>query len=121
MLEWSDFVQQYDVVITTYQVLRSDFNVARAPPVRPRREDVKYVNIERPRSPLVMVEWNRVIMDEVQMVGGAKLEYVTRPVLEKVTHSNGPYLLPIGIWSRSFHDSRRMRYPEPPLVHKWPI
>ncbi|KAF6756271.1 SNF2 family N-terminal domain-containing protein [Ephemerocybe angulata] len=74
LLVWHDFVQQYDIVITTYQVLRSDFNVARAPPVRPRREDVKYVNVERPRSPLVMVEWNRVIMDEVQMVGGAKLE-----------------------------------------------
>jgi E3 ubiquitin-protein ligase SHPRH len=94
LLEWSDFVQQYDVVITTYQVLRSDFNVARAPPVRPRREDVKYVNIERPRSPLVMVEWNRVIMDEVQMVGGAKLEYVTRPLLGRVTHSDSSFYHP---------------------------
>jgi E3 ubiquitin-protein ligase SHPRH len=75
-LEWCEYVHQFDVVITTYQFLRSDFNVARAVPVRPRREDVVYVNVERPRSPLVMVEWNRVIMDEVQMVGGGKTEYV---------------------------------------------
>ncbi|KAJ2921288.1 hypothetical protein H1R20_g15804, partial [Candolleomyces eurysporus] len=74
LLEWCDYVQQFDIVVTTYQVLRSDFNVARAPPVRPRREDVVYLNVDRPRSPLVMVEWNRVIMDEVQMVGGANLE-----------------------------------------------
>ena len=75
-LEWCEYVHQFDVVITTYQILRSDFNVARAAPLRPRREDVVYVNVERPRSPLVMVEWNRVIMDEVQMVGGGKTEYV---------------------------------------------
>ncbi|KAH6907324.1 SNF2 family N-terminal domain-containing protein [Coprinopsis sp. MPI-PUGE-AT-0042] len=74
LLEWCDYVQQFDVVVTTYQVLKTDFNVARAAPVRPRREDVVYVNIERPRSPLVMVEWNRVVMDEVQMVGGGKVE-----------------------------------------------
>ncbi|EAU87406.2 hypothetical protein CC1G_02165 [Coprinopsis cinerea okayama7 len=74
LLEWCDYVQQFDVVITTYQVLKTDFNVARAAPLRPRREDVVYLNIERPRSPLVMVEWNRVIMDEVQMVGGGKVE-----------------------------------------------
>lgn len=73
-LKWCEYVHQFDVVITTYQILRSDFNVARAAPVRPRREDVVYVNVERPRSPLVMVEWNRVIMDEVQMVGGGKTE-----------------------------------------------
>lgn len=74
LLEWCDYVQQFDVVVTTYQVLKTDFNVARAAPIRPRREDVVYVNIERPRSPLVMVEWNRVVMDEVQMVGGGKVE-----------------------------------------------
>lgn len=75
-LDWSKYVQQYDIVITTYAVLRSDFNVARASIQRPRREDVSYANVERPRSPLVMVEWVRVIMDEVQMVGGGKTEYV---------------------------------------------
>ena len=74
ILDWCSYVHTFDVVITTYAVLRSDFNVARAVPDRPRREDVVYTNVERPRSPLVMVEWNRVVMDEVQMVGGGKTE-----------------------------------------------
>ncbi|KAG6884047.1 hypothetical protein C0993_001835, partial [Termitomyces sp. T159_Od127] len=72
--DWCSYVNDFDVVITTYAVLRSDFNVALAAPVRPRREDVVYSNVERTRSPLVMVEWYRVIMDEVQMVGGGKIE-----------------------------------------------
>ncbi|KAG6826270.1 hypothetical protein H0H92_000500 [Tricholoma furcatifolium] len=72
--DWCSYVHGFDVVITTYAVLRSDFNVALAAPVRPRREDVIYSTIERTRSPLVLVEWYRVIMDEVQMVGGGKVE-----------------------------------------------
>jgi E3 ubiquitin-protein ligase SHPRH len=72
--DWCAYVHTFDIVITTYAVLRSDFNVARAAPDRPRREDVVYTNVDRPRSPLVMVEWNRVVMDEVQMVGGGKTE-----------------------------------------------
>ena len=71
VVEWSDFVHGYDVVITTYQTLRSDLYVAHPDPKRPRRTAVVY---ERPRSPLVMVEWKRVVMDEVQMVGGGKAE-----------------------------------------------
>jgi E3 ubiquitin-protein ligase SHPRH len=67
--EWPEFVHGYDVVITTYQTLRSDLSVAYPDPKRPRRTAVVY---ERPRSPLVMVEWKRVVMDEVQMVGGGK-------------------------------------------------
>jgi E3 ubiquitin-protein ligase SHPRH len=76
MMDWCNYVQQYDVVITTYNVLRTDLNIARAALRRPRREDVTYANIERPRSPLVTVEWLRVIMDEVQMAGGGKAESV---------------------------------------------
>jgi E3 ubiquitin-protein ligase SHPRH len=74
--DWPNYVNDFDVVIVTYPVLRSDFNVALAAPVRPRRADVKYSNVERPRSPLVMCEWYRVVMDEVQMVGGGKTEFV---------------------------------------------
>jgi len=74
VMDWCTYVNTFDVVITTYQVLRQDFNVARPVPVRPRREDVVYSNVECPRSPLVMCEWNRVVMDEVQMVGGGKTE-----------------------------------------------
>ena len=71
VIEWPNFVHGYDVVITTYQTLRSDLYVAHPVPKRPRRTAVVY---ERPRSPLVMVEWKRVVMDEVQMVGGGKAE-----------------------------------------------
>ncbi|KAJ7074914.1 SNF2 family N-terminal domain-containing protein [Mycena belliarum] len=76
-LDWCSYVQGFDVVITTYQTLKTDVNVARAAPKRPRREDVVYSNVERPRSPLILVEWNRVVMDEVQMVGGGNVEYVS--------------------------------------------
>ncbi|KAJ7026292.1 SNF2 family N-terminal domain-containing protein [Mycena alexandri] len=72
--DWCSYVQGYDVVVTTYQTLKTDVNVARAVPPRPRREDVVYSNVERPRSPLILVEWNRVVMDEVQMVGGGQVE-----------------------------------------------
>ncbi|KAJ6591817.1 SNF2 family N-terminal domain-containing protein [Mycena vulgaris] len=74
VLDWPSFVQGFDVVITTYQTLKRDLNVARAAPKRPRREDVVYSNVERPRSPLILVEWNRVVMDEVQMAGGGHVE-----------------------------------------------
>jgi E3 ubiquitin-protein ligase SHPRH len=74
VLDWCSYINTFDICITTYNVLRSDFNVARAPPVRPRREDAKYSSLSRPRSPLVMCEWYRVIMDEVQMAGGGNIE-----------------------------------------------
>ncbi len=79
IIDWCTWVNTFDVVVTTYNVLKTDFNVARAAPVRPRRTDVVYSNVERPRSPLVMCEWQRVVMDEVQMVGGGKTEYVSCP------------------------------------------
>ncbi|KAJ7050573.1 SNF2 family N-terminal domain-containing protein [Mycena amicta] len=72
--DWPLYCQQFDVVIVTYATLRSELNVARAPPKRPRREDVVYSNLERDRSPLIRVDWDRVIMDEVQMVGGGNVE-----------------------------------------------
>ncbi|KIY47840.1 hypothetical protein FISHEDRAFT_44377 [Fistulina hepatica ATCC 64428] len=70
--DWSTYVHEYDVVITTYRVLQQDLFVARPPPSRPRRADVVYTSLDRARSPLVSVEWDRVVMDEVQMVGGGK-------------------------------------------------
>lgn len=74
VFDWCSYINTFDICITTYNILRSDFNVARAPPVRPRREDVKYSSANRPRSPLVICEWYRVIMDEVQMAGGGNTE-----------------------------------------------
>lgn len=73
-MTWCDFINQYDVCITTYTTLQQDLGVARPPIQRPRREVATYETIERDRSPLIMVEWHRVIMDEVQMVGGGKTE-----------------------------------------------
>ncbi|KAI0370965.1 hypothetical protein BV20DRAFT_943332 [Pilatotrama ljubarskyi] len=72
--DWCAYVNTFDVCITTYTVLQHDLGVARPPPNRPRRAFVDYGNSSRSRSPLVMCEWYRVIMDEVQMVGGGKAE-----------------------------------------------
>ena len=74
IVDWCTFVNRYDVCITTYNVLQHDLSFARPPPVRPRRAGVSYANTDRSRSPLIMCEWYRVIMDEVQMVGGGKTE-----------------------------------------------
>ena len=76
ILDWPNYINQFDVCITTYNVLRLDLSVARAPPKRPRRQDVEYKILTRPRSPLVMCEWYRVIMDEVQMMGTGRSEFV---------------------------------------------
>ncbi|KAI0632763.1 SNF2 family N-terminal domain-containing protein [Trametes polyzona] len=72
--DWCTYVNTYDVCITTYTVLQHDLGVARPPPTRPRRAFVEYGASSRARSPLVMCEWYRVVMDEVQMVGGGKAE-----------------------------------------------
>ncbi|KAI0641041.1 SNF2 family N-terminal domain-containing protein [Trametes meyenii] len=72
--DWCAYVNTFDVCITTYSVLQQDLGVARPPPKRPRRAFVDYGDTSRARSPLVMCEWYRVIMDEVQMVGGGKAE-----------------------------------------------
>lgn len=61
IVDWCAYAHSFDVVITTYNVLQLDLNVARAPPSRPRRDGVVYANVERPRSPLIMVEWARVV------------------------------------------------------------
>ncbi|KAH9001925.1 SNF2 family N-terminal domain-containing protein [Lactarius hatsudake] len=69
---WPAYINDFDVCVTTYDILRSDLNVARAPPVRPVRQTAEYSRDKRPISPLVVCEWYRVVMDEVQMVGGGK-------------------------------------------------
>jgi E3 ubiquitin-protein ligase SHPRH len=66
---WLDYVRSHDVVISIYQTLGDDLKVAHPAPQRSRRSTAKYNLEERPRSPLVMVEWFRVIMDEVQLQG----------------------------------------------------
>lgn len=73
---WCAYINEYDVCITTYAMMAQDLGVAKPPVQRPRRADVVYSNTERMRSPLVTCDWWRVIMDEVQMVGGGKTEQV---------------------------------------------
>jgi E3 ubiquitin-protein ligase SHPRH len=68
--DWAKFCNEYDIVITSYATLGKELGVARGSSKRPRRWGVKYGDETRPRSPLVGVEWARVIMDEVQMAGG---------------------------------------------------
>jgi E3 ubiquitin-protein ligase SHPRH len=68
--EWADFCQEFDVIITTYHVLSSEVSVAKGAISRPRRQAVEYGERSLPKSPLVSVEFWRVIMDEVQLSGG---------------------------------------------------
>jgi hypothetical protein len=70
MDDWARFCNEYDIVITSYTTLGKELGVARGSSERPRRWGVKYGDENKPRSPLVGVEWARVIMDEVQMAGG---------------------------------------------------
>ena len=74
IIDWCTYVNDFDVVVATYTDLRNDLNVARPTVKRPRRGTAVYSNVDRPRSPLIMCEWHRVVMDEVQMVGGGKVE-----------------------------------------------
>ena len=68
--DWARFCNEFDIVITSYATLSKELGVARGSSERPRRGGVKYGDENKPRSPLVGVEWARVIMDEVQMAGG---------------------------------------------------
>jgi hypothetical protein len=129
---WPVYVNDFDVCVTTYDVLRRDLNVARAAPSRPARQTAEYSREERPISPLVMCEWYRVIMDEVcvtsfgtprqdemwtnldlqvQMVGGGKASYVFRPLFHDVTRILT--CLVSERWCLSFHAFRRLLF----LVH----
>jgi E3 ubiquitin-protein ligase SHPRH len=77
--EWPMFCQKYDVVLTTYNVLSAELDVARGAVERPRRDNVEYGERSLPRSPLCQVEFWRVMMDEVQLSGGINtVEMVSR-------------------------------------------
>ncbi|KAL7754181.1 hypothetical protein RI367_000162 [Sorochytrium milnesiophthora] len=56
---------EYDVVVTTYDVLKRELHFARAEKERPRRHARKY---ERKTSAIVRLKWWRVVLDEAQMV-----------------------------------------------------
>nr|ODN87625.1 hypothetical protein L203_03405 [Cryptococcus depauperatus CBS 7841] len=67
--QFVNYVRAHDVVVTTYSDLSQDLKFAFPAPTRSRRSNVDYKENERFRSPLVMIEWWRVIMDEVQLHG----------------------------------------------------
>ena len=56
---------EYDIVLTTYDILRTDAPYAHPAPERLRRHEVRY---PRELSPLVCVAFWRVCLDEAQMI-----------------------------------------------------
>lgn len=55
----------YDIVLTTYPVLRKEVHYAVGPPDRPLRNNR---SMKRRKSPLILLSWWRVCIDEAQMV-----------------------------------------------------
>lgn len=64
---WGAWTQSIDVMVVSFETLARELAASHAAPVRQLRQPSKY---ERPRSPLVQLEFLRVVMDEVQLVGG---------------------------------------------------
>lgn len=56
----------FDLVLTTFDVLRKEINVARKPYVRALRNHVNRTPRYR-RSLLIEIDWMRVVADETQM------------------------------------------------------
>lgn len=63
---WQDWSKRFDIIVVSFDTLRKEINVARKAPSRSRRFERKY---ERQRCPLIQLDFHRVIMDEVQLVG----------------------------------------------------
>jgi E3 ubiquitin-protein ligase SHPRH len=61
----AEHLAQQDVVVTTYEVLRTEIWAASDEPTRSMRNEKQY---ERRKSPLVQLSWWRVCIDEAQMV-----------------------------------------------------
>jgi E3 ubiquitin-protein ligase SHPRH len=60
-----DMTSNFDVILTTYQVLAHEVHFAEDPPARNMRQERKF---ERKRSPLVQIQFWRAVMDEAQMI-----------------------------------------------------
>ncbi|EJT97111.1 hypothetical protein DACRYDRAFT_119591 [Dacryopinax primogenitus] len=73
---WATATHKYDIVLTTYDDIRKEFYVSQPRKPRPKRDTAVYTHPEGAdaviRSPLVSVEWWRVVMDEVQQQGDGK-------------------------------------------------
>lgn len=64
--KWVDKVKDADIVLTTFAVVQADWNVAPPPVKRTRRSTAAYVEHARPRSALLLCDWRRVCIDEIQ-------------------------------------------------------
>lgn len=76
---WLTEASKADVVLTTTNIAAADFDVAEEPPKR-TRSDKAGISRERPQSALVLVQWWRVVMDEVQLVGLASTQKAARTI-----------------------------------------
>ena len=63
--EIADLATKYDIVFTTYEVLKREIHFARPDSERTRRFERKYDRLE---SPLIKIRWWRVCLDEAQMI-----------------------------------------------------
>lgn len=63
-VEWA---RSLDIIVTSFDTLGRELAASCKAPERSMRRPAKY---ERPRSPLVQLEFLRVVMDEVQLFGG---------------------------------------------------
>lgn len=71
-----------DVVLTTYNVLRTELHYAMEPPDRSRRKERAH---PRPKSPLMQISWWRVCLDEAQMIeSGVSSAALVARVLHRV-------------------------------------
>ncbi|WFD42027.1 RING-type E3 ubiquitin transferase [Malassezia psittaci] len=64
---WVDWAKDLDVIVVSFETLTKELAVSTKAPVRNLRRPAQY---ERPRSPLVQLAFWRIVMDEVQLVGG---------------------------------------------------
>lgn len=62
---WSEYAKQFDIIVVSFSTLQKEMGVALKEQPRSRREPRKY---ERPRCPLIQLEFFRVVCDEIQMV-----------------------------------------------------
>ncbi|KAI9097243.1 hypothetical protein DFS34DRAFT_114978 [Phlyctochytrium arcticum] len=85
-LLFADDINQYDVIFTSYDLLRKDVNISVADKMqdRPRRREARYT---RAYSPLVRFKWWRVIMDEAQMIAkeGTKPEEMASRIPREIS------------------------------------
>lgn len=64
---WAAWAKTLDVIVVSFETLAKELAVSSKAPTRSMRRPQRY---ERPQSPLTQLAFWRVVMDEVQLVGG---------------------------------------------------